>query len=147
MGATLRARMAGSLWLLAVSLPATAAAAGIEARMEVTGCRPPLTQESACQLRASWSGESKGLQEVAILEAVKQQAAPGLGDFRVTFRARPEELAAPSPEGFRRTRRATEFGSWLFEGKQPWTYCVKVRVKDGTGTQGESPSVCLAGIP
>ena len=136
-----------ALWLLISTFPTPGTAAGIEANIEVTDCYAPLNQDSVCQLRAFWAGGSGKLQEVTILEAVKQNATPSRENFRATFRAQGDELAAPSPDGFRRTRKATEFGSWLFEGKQPWTYCVKARVKDDSGAQVDSEPACLAGNP
>jgi len=143
---TIRTGLTGALWLAAVLVPATALAA-LEASIEVTECTPPLGRDSICQLRASWSGGGQKFQEIAILEAVKQEATPGRADFRATFRAQGDELTAPSPDGFRRTRRAVEFGSWLFEGKRPWTYCVKARVRDEAGGRAESQPVCLSGKP
>jgi hypothetical protein len=142
----IRIGFAGGFWLLVLTIPA-AAFAVLGASIEVTECSPPLGRDSVCQLRASWSGGSAKFQEIAILEAVKQDVAPGRGDFRATFQARGDELSAPSPDGFRRTRKAVEFGSWLFEGKRPWTYCVKARVKDEAGAQAESQPVCLPGKP
>jgi hypothetical protein len=133
------------LCVLAWSIPAYSA--GIEVNIEVMACQAPLDQSSTCQLRASWTGGSGRLKEIVFLEAVKQSAQPTRQDFRVTLRARPDELAAPPVEGIRRTRKTEEFGSWLFEGKKPWTYCVKARVKDDAGAQGESQPICLAGNP
>jgi hypothetical protein len=143
---TIRTGLTAGLWLLALAIP-TGASAAIEVGIEVTGCSAPLGRDSVCELRASWSGGSARFQEITILEAVKQDVAPGRGDFRATFRAQGAELSAPSPEGFRRTRRTSEFGSWLFEGQRPFTYCVKSRVKDDTGAQAESQPVCLTGKP
>ncbi len=143
----IRLSLVTGLWLLVSALPAPAVAAGIEASIEVTECFSPLNQDSVCQLRAFWTGGSGKLQEVTILEAVKQNARPSRNDFRGTFRAQGDELTAPSPDGFRRTRKTSEFGSWLFEGKQPWTYCVMARVRDDAGARSESQPTCLDGNP
>lgn len=143
----IRLGVAAGVWLFASAVPTPAPAAGIEVRIEVMDCQAPLDQASECQLRASWTGGSGRLREMVFLEAVKQSAKPTRQDFRVTLRARPDELAAPPMEGIRRSRKTEEFGSWLFEGKKPWTYCVKARVKDDAGAQGESEPVCLAGKP
>lgn len=143
----MRMSFVAGLWLSVSALPNSVTAAGIEANIEVTDCYAPLNRDSVCQLRAFWTGGSGKLQEVTILEAVKQNAAPNRGDFRATFRAQGGELSAPAPDGFRRTRKASEFGSWLFEGKQPWTYCVKARMKDDAGAQAESQPACFAGNP
>jgi hypothetical protein len=137
--------IAAGCWLLVPAFPSPTTAAGIEAGLEVAGCFAPLNQDSACHLRAFWTGASGRLQEVTILEAVKHDAAPERKDYRPTLRAHAGELAAPPPDGIRRTRKAAEFGSWLFEAKKPWTYCVKVRVRDDAGGQAESPPTCLNG--
>ena len=141
----IRFSLVAGLWWLVSALPAPAPAAGIEANIEVMDCYPPLSQDSVCQLRAFWTGGSSKMQEITILEAVKKIAKPSRGDFRATFRAQGDELTAPPPDGFRRMRKATEFGSWLFEGKQPWAYCVKARVKDDAGAPAESQPTCLDG--
>jgi hypothetical protein len=134
-------------WLFISGLSAPAGAANIEAGIEVTNCLAPLNQDSTCQLRAFWTGGSSRFQEITILEAVKHETTPERKDYRPTLRAQAGELAAPPPDGIRRTRKASEFGSWLFEAKKPWTYCVKVRVRDDAGGQAESQPVCLNGNP
>jgi len=144
---TQRWGLLAGLCLLVMALPGPVGAAGIEAGIEVTECQAPLDKDSTCQLRAFWSGGSGRLQELSFLEAVKQGASPSSKDFRITLRATATELQAPGPDGIRRTRKTIEFGSWLFEGKKPWTYCVKARVKDDVGAQADSQPVCLSGKP
>ncbi len=143
----LRLIVAIAPWLLVLALYAPAVAAGLEASIEVSECYPPLTQDSVCQLRASWTGGSGKMQEITILEAVKVNAKPVRADFRGTFRAQGDELTAPAPDGFRRTRKTSEFGSWVFEKKEPWTYCVMARVRDDAGGRSESQPTCLDGNP